>query len=151
MKNILILFSFLLIGFVSKAQFGQAATFPLVKGDTLNNVDTVAKVITATAGYADIGVQVKVNVLSGTLTGKVYLYASMDNRNYALIDSSANYAPIPAGATGSTFGAPNGYTHTATIRERGVPFTYYLVAPVSSGTVSAAVQVSYTLRKYSTQ
>ena len=150
MKNILIILAFLLIGVASKAQFGSAATFPLVQGDTLTNTDTIAKVITASAGYNAIGIQVKVNVLSGTLAGKVYLYASMDTRNYALIDS-ANYVVIPAGSTGSVFGPPIGYTHVAILNETKAPFTRYLIAPVSSGTVSAPIQVSYTLRKYSTQ
>ena len=150
MKKLLIICSFLLIGIASQAQFGSAATFPLAKGDTLNNVDTVAKVITATTGYNAIGIQVNVNVLSGTLAGKVYLYASMDNRNYSLIDS-ASYASVPAGATNSVFGPSAGYTNVAVIKEIGVPFTHYLVAPTSSGTVSAQVRVSYTLRKYSTQ
>lgn len=150
MKNILIILAFLLIGVASKAQFGSAATFPLVQGDTLTNTDTIAKVITASAGYNAIGIQVKVNVLSGTLAGKVYLYASMDTRNYALIDS-ANYVVIPAGATGSVFGPPIGYTNVATLNETKAPFTRYLIASVSSGTVSAPIQVSYTLRKYSTQ
>ena len=150
MKNILIILAFLLIGVASKAQFGSAATFPLVQGDTLTNTDTIAKVITASAGYNAIGIQVKVNVLSGTLAGKVYLYASMDTRNYALIDS-ASYASVPAGATNSVFGPSAGYTHVAILNETKAPFTRYLIAPVSSGTVSAPIQVSYTLRKYSTQ
>lgn len=134
----------------AKAQFGSAAVFPLVAGDTLNNVDSVAKIITASAGYKDLGIQVNLNKLSGTVGGKVYLYASMDKRNYTLIDS-ASYNAIPVGGSGSIFGVSNGYTHVAIISRTGTPFTNYLVVPTSSGTVSAPIQVSYTLRKYITQ
>lgn len=152
MKKILsFLFAFTLLFAVgAKAQFGTAYAFPLVQGDTLTNTDTVAKVIKTTAGYSEIGVQVNLNKISGTVAGKVYLFASNDTRSYFLIDS-ASYAAIPAGASGSVFGAIGSYTHTAYIKATGSPWVYYTVAATSSGTVSAPVQVLYTLRKTITQ
>ena len=150
MKKFLFLSLFMLtLSFASHAQFGAPAAFPLAAGDTLNNTDTVAKVIKATAGYSVVGIQVNLNKLSGTVAGKVYVYASMDSRNYAVIDS-ASYTAVPAGASGSVFGAIGSYTHTAILKEDRTPYAYYLVAATSSGTVSAPVQVVYTLRKYST-
>jgi len=130
----------------SRAQFSTAYTFPVVAGDTLNNVDSVAKLVRATAGYNCMGFKADLNKLSGTVAGKLYLYASNTNDSWALIDS-ATYSPIPAGVSGTTMGALNGYTHTAVIQEPRVPWTYYLVVPTSSGTVQAPVRVSYILRK----
>ena len=130
----------------SHAQFSSAYTFPVVAGDTLNNVDSVAKLVRATAGYNCMGFKVDLNKISGTVAGKFYLYASNTNDSWALIDSAV-YAPIPAGVPGTTMGALNGYTHTAVIQETKVPWTYYLLVPTSTGTVSAPIRVSYVLRK----
>ena len=134
---------------VVHAQFGTPATFPTVAGDTLNNVDTVAKVISASAGYNEIGIQVNLNQISGTVAGKVYLYGSMDNTNFTIVDSATYHTVAPGNAT-STFGVRNGYTHMATMTETHAPYWRYIVAATSTGTVSAPVQVLYTLRKYST-
>lgn len=134
---IIIAFGFL----TSEAQFGSAATFQTVAGDTLANVDTVSKVIKATAGYNAIGVQVNVKVLTGTLAGKAYLYKSYDGINYQVSDS-ASYVPIIS----SSYNIPT-YTHTAIFEKVTVPSVNYRVWAVSTGTVSAPVQISYTLRK----
>lgn len=136
----------------AQAPYGKAFVFPLIAGDTLNNIDTVAKVIPATAGYSTLGIQANLNKLSGTLTTglgcKLYLYRSInDSRNYVLVDS-ALYVAVPVGAAGSVFGATNGYTHTAQITVDRSPGVYYLVAATSTGTVSAAVQIGYTARQY---
>lgn len=141
MKKFLILFIALAISFAGKAQSGSAATFGLVAGDTLVNVDTVSKVIKATAGYNATAIQVNVKVSTGTLAGKAYIYQSLDGVNYTITDSAA-YVPIVA----SSYNVAT-YTHTAYFTKVTVPSVYYRIWAVSTGTVSAPVQVWYTLRK----
>lgn len=141
MKKFIVLFISIVLSFGAKAQFGSAATFGLVAGDTLANVDTVQKIIKATAGYNAIGIQVNVNKLSGTLTGKVYLSQSFDGANYQITDS-ASYIPTIT----SSYSTPT-YTNTAIIEKQTVPGVWYRVWATSTTTVSAPVQVWYTLRK----
>ena len=134
----------------SHAQVAGAYAFPLAAGDTLTNTDTAARSFVVSGGYGSMSVQVNLNKLSGTVAGKVYLYAASDSRNYTLIDS-ASYVAIPAGASGTIFGAAAGYTHVARISRSAPSDTKYLVAATSSGTVSAPVQFIYALKKYTTQ
>jgi hypothetical protein len=138
-----IFFSLLIIfaAFSTKAQFGRAASFPTIAGDTLNNASSVNKIFTATAGYNALAVQVNAKQISGTLTGKAYLYTSLDGANYVLTDSAA-YAPVP-----NLTGVAPTYTHVATIQKVTAPGVYYLVSAVSTGTTSSAIKVLYTLRK----
>lgn len=78
----------------SKAQYGEAALFPLIAGDSIStssSLDTVSKVFRTTAGYSAIGVQVNGTRISGTVTVKAYLYGSMDGTNYVVTDSSAAF------------------------------------------------------------
>lgn len=138
-----VIFSLLIIfsALTTKAQFGRAASFPTIAGDTLTNASTVNKIFTATAGYNALAVQVNAKQISGTLTGKVYLYTSLDGSNYTLTDS-ATYVPVP-----NLTGVAATYTHVAIIQKVTAPGVYYLVSAVSTGTTSTAIKVLYTLRK----
>lgn len=119
---------------------------PLVAGDTLNNTDTVTKVIKVTSGYSCGSIQVNLNKISGTVAGKAYLYQSLDGFNYQVSDS-ATYATlsttVPAIATPSV-------TAIAVFQKTMLPSVYYAVVATSSGTVSAQIRVLYTSRRYST-
>lgn len=130
----------------AKAQtnvYGSGQLFPLIAGDTLVNVDTVMKVITTTAGYRDMGVQVLVTTLTGTPAGKLILLGSMDGLTYTATDSIALSAKqvnsaIPTG----------GANLTAFVWKTGVPFSHYMVmATNTASTTTAIVRVWYTLRR----
>lgn len=149
MKKIL-LFSLLLgalsiVSVDAKAQsnpFGNGQVFPLIAGDTLVNVDSVMKIVTATAGYRDIGIQVYVNKISGTPAGKLILMASMDGVTYTQTDSIALSTPPTNSAT-----IPVAFL-TAQITKSGAPFTHYLVMVTNTAASSSGqVKVWYTLRR----
>jgi len=127
----------------ANAQSGNAYTFPLIAHDTLTNTDTIAKVIHITEGDNQLGIQVVLNKLSGTVAGNVYLFQSLDGSNYVRTDSST-YGVIQP----NTQFTPTG-TNIATFYKTWTPSCYYLVQIVSSGTVSAPIKVSYTARKTS--
>ena len=146
MKKLFLFLLVISIGLASEAQFGRAAAFQLSAGDTLTNTDTISKVITATAGYNAMGVQVLVNKLSGTLTGKAIIYQSLDGTNYQQTDSVTTFSTIP-----SWTGLTPTYTNSAYFQKVTVPGVYYKVSIISSGTVSAPIKVLYTLRKDVTQ
>lgn len=137
----MMLMSFSLIA-STQAQFGSAKLMTVVVGDTVStssSLDTVSKVITATAGYSAMGIQVIGTKVSGTITAKAYLYSSLDGSGYLLTDSAAAFANS-AGAQ-SVF-----FTKTTT------PYVYYKVMVRNVGatgsTEALAVKVYYTLRKY---
>lgn len=122
-----------------KAQ--NATLISLAAGDTLSqstSSDTVSKVIRATAGYSAIGIQVNQTKLSGTGSGKVYLYGSLDGTNYVVTDSSAAFTNVT--------------TNVAQFTKSNAPFTYYKVEarPVGgdTGTQSAIVRVYYVFKKH---
>lgn len=149
MKKIIYIFLALigLTAFKANAQYGFAATAPVVAGDTLNNVDTVTKVLKVTGGFSGIGIQVNLFKISGTIpSGKAYLWQSMDGSNYVLTDS-ASYTTLST--TQPALATPTA-SATATFQKVLAPSEYYAVEAVSSGTVSAAVRVLYTTRKYQT-
>lgn len=131
------------MAFTSRAQFGTAMTFPLVAGDTLTNVDTVFKQITTTAGYRELGAQVLLKKISGTVTGKMILWASTDAINYFPTDSMTYVITSPSSMVAST------YDLHGWIAKTGTPFPYYavLVTNTATGGASAQVRVKYTLRK----
>lgn len=136
----------LLLGMVaflpqSHAQFGTALTLPLIAGDTLNNVDTVFKAITTTAGYRDLGVQVLIKKISGTVAGKLILWGSMDGINYVATDSMSYALTTPSSLITPTF------DNLAYVNKSGTPFTNYAILCTSTGTISAQVRVKYTLRR----
>lgn len=120
----------------------QSATLlPLIAGDTLSqsaSSDTVTKVIRATAGYSAIGIQVNQTKLSGTGSGKVYLYGSLDGTNYVVTDSSAAFTDVT--------------TNTAFFTKVTAPYTYYKVQArpmgAATGTQSAIVRVYYVMKKH---
>jgi hypothetical protein len=142
MKNFFLLSCVILAAFVGKAQspYGTAGTFALAAGDTLNNVDTVFKVLPVTAGYGTVGITVNLTKISGTVAGKAILYGSMDGVTFFPTDS-ANYA-VPLT---SSHGTPT-VTNIASFSKTGAPWTSYLITATSSGTVSAQVRVKYVLR-----
>lgn len=150
MKKIFYSLLFITLAFVgsASAQSGNAFTFPILPKDTLTNADTLTKPIHITQGLKDLGIQVVVNKLSGTLAGKVVLYQSLDGVNYTGTDSVTTYGGIPSAigsAARNTVVTPTG-TNIVTFQKTGTPSNYYLVEIITSGTVSAAVKVSYSGR-----
>lgn len=148
MKKMILL---LLIGFAlsltaTTAHAQSATVMPTILGDSLVNTDTVFKKISVTAGYSKLGIQADVKKGTGTLTGKMYIYASMNGSAFTLVDS-ASYASIPTFSTALV--STTTFTNTA-YKELTVPAgTKYLVACTSSATLaSSPVVVSYTLRKH---
>jgi archaellin len=139
MKKILFLLTLIVIGFASSAQ--RATLMPLAAGDTLSessSSDTVSKVITTTAGYSSLGIQVNMTKLSGTASGKAYLYSSLDGTNYTLTDSSAAFT--------------NQTTNTAFFTKTTTPYVYYKVqvreVGAGTGTQSSVVSVYYVARRH---
>lgn len=142
MKKFLLLFSVVIGMLITTSASAQRATlFPLLAGDSISTsaaLDTVAKTFTVTAGYSAIGVQVVTTKISGTVSGKAYLYASMDGTNYVLTDSSAAFADQT--------------TNTAIFSKATAPFTYYQVQVRQMGgsttTQVNRVRVYYVLRRH---
>lgn len=135
----------LFVGNTAKAQtsaFGSGLLFPLVAGDTATTTDSCIKVITTTAGYRDMGIQVYLNKLSGTPAGKLILLSSMDGVTYTQTDSIALSTPAVNSKT-----APKAFL-TGQLSKVGTPFTHYIVIVTNTAaTSSGQVQVWYTLRK----
>lgn len=120
----------------------RATLMPLVAGDTVStsaSLDTVSKVISATAGYSAIGIQVNAIKTAGTITAKAYLYSSLDGTTYNLTDSSAAFANVAT-------------AQSVWFTKVTAPYTYYKVQvrPPSSATSTEglAVRVYYVLRKH---
>jgi hypothetical protein len=148
MKKIVSILILSLIVFVSQAQTGRAYVFSLIPGDTLVNADTSVRVIPATAGYSALAISVNVTKLTGSaITGKAYLYQSLDGANYALTDS-ALYVTNPQFSANLTANIVPTYTATATFQKTTTPSVYYLVAATSTGTVTEKVQFLYTVKQY---
>jgi hypothetical protein len=141
MKKFLVFLS-LVIGIASASMAQRATLFQLVAGDTVSTSssrDTVTKIITATAGYSALGIQVNATKISGTVSAKAYLYGSLDGVNYNLTDSSSAFA--------------NQTTNIAWFTKTSAPYVYYKVTvqdPIGGSTSTQAVQVRvyYVLRKY---
>lgn len=141
MKKLLILLS-VVVGIASTTMAQRATLAPLVAGDTISTSssrDTVTKVITATAGYSALGIQVVTTKVSGTVAGKAYLYGSLDGTNYTLTDSSAAFADQT--------------TNTAYFTKTTTPYVYYRVRVQeanggATSTQSNIVRVYYVLRKH---
>lgn len=140
MKKILLLVV-MLGALFSFTQAQNATLVTLAAGDTLSQSatsDTVTKIIKATAGYSALGIQVNQTKLSGTGSGKVYLYGSLDGTNYVVTDSSAAFTDVT--------------TNTAFFTKTTTPYTYYKVQArpmgASTGTQSAIVRVYFVLRKH---
>jgi hypothetical protein len=141
MKKFLVILS-VVVGIASTAMAQRATLFPLVAGDTLttsSSRDTVTKVITATAGYSALGIEVVTTKVSGTVAGKAYLYSSLDGTNYTLTDSSAAFA--------------NQTTNTAFFTKTTTPYVYYKVTVQdaiggATSTQANIVRIYYVLRKH---
>lgn len=142
MKKFFFLFALTLGAMASMAQapYGTSGVFPLTVGDTLNNVDSVFKVLPVTAGYNTIGITVNLTNISGTDAGKAILYGSQDGITWFPTDSLTYVVPLT-----SSHGKPTA-THTAYFSKTGAPWTSYMIVATSSGTVSAQVRVRYVLR-----
>lgn len=144
MKKLILFLTFaaLIVGYEAKAQGGSAYLFPKIAGDTISTtaaLDSVTKIINATAGYSSLGIQVNATKISGTVTAKAYLYSSLDGVLYNITDSATAFANA-AGAQAIWF------TKTT------VPYSYYKVQVRNVGTVvsteAVLIRVYYTLRKY---
>ncbi|MBK7885477.1 MAG: hypothetical protein IPJ81_18055 [Chitinophagaceae bacterium] len=116
----------------TKAQ--SATVFPLISADSLNNADTVNKVVTLTAGYEGIVIQPIVTRVSGTAAGTVVLYESLDGTNYK--------------STGDTLTIANQTTNTVLWKKISPVPVYYKVTGISSGTVVEILRVYYVARKH---
>lgn len=142
MKKLISLLLVIGIAFTSLAQ--TATLLPLIAGDTISTSssrDTVAKVITATAGYSVASFEIGGTKISGTVSLKAYLYGSVLGTNYNLIDSSAAFA--------------NQTTNAAWFIKTTPGYNYYKVTvqdPIGGSTSTQAVQVrvGYVLKKYTT-
>jgi hypothetical protein len=130
------------VGIVMASQAQRATLLPTVAGDTIitsSSRDTMSKVITATAGYSAMGIQVNATKISGTVSAKAYLYSSLDGTNYNLTDSSSVFA--------------NQTTNVVWFTKTTTPYTYYKVAVgdpqgATTSTQSVKVQVYYVLRRH---
>lgn len=135
----------LVIGlFITSATAQKASLMAIATGDTVSTssaLDTVSKVITVTAGYSALGIQVVGTKVSGTITAKAYLYGSLDGSTYAVTDSASAAFANSAGAQ-SVF-----FTKTG-----GLPYVYYKVqvrnVGATTSTEALAVKVYYVLRKF---
>lgn len=139
-KFLMVMIAGLLSFTESKAQ--EATLMPLAAGDTVStssSLDTVSKVIRATAGYSALGIQVNALKVSGTITAKAYLYSSLDGTTYNLTDSASAFA-------NSASAQSVWFTKTTT------PYTYYKVQVRNVGgttsTEALAIRIYYVLRKH---
>lgn len=141
MKRFIILSMLALVmGITTQAQ--RATLLPTVAGDTVitsSSRDTVTKILTVTAGYSAMGIQVNATKISGTVSAKAYLYGSLDGTNYNLTDSSSAFA--------------NQTSNVVWFSKTSTPYVYYKVTvqdPIggSTSTQSVKVQVYYVLRRY---
>ena len=143
---------FAFIAIISNAQtspYARAYTYPLIAGDTLVNVDTAARIVTATAGYSALAISVNVTKLTGSaITGKAYVYESLDGVNFGNPTDSATYVTNPSIVSNLSTAISPTYTATATFKKVTTPNVYYLVTATSTGTVTEKVQFLYTARQY---
>jgi len=146
MKKLILYLSVLMIVFISltdRMEAQVASTLPIIAGDTVStstSLDTVSKVITVSAGYSALGIQVEGTKTTGTITAKAYLYSSLDGTTYNLTDSSAAFANS-AGTQAVWF------TKTG-----GLPYVYYKIQVrppgASASTEGLAIRIRYVLRKF---
>lgn len=141
MKKFILIAIMGLLAFTVPAMAQNATLMPLAAGDTLSqsaSSDTVSKVIRVTSPASTFAIQVVQTKLSGTGSGKAYLYGSLDGTNYVLTDSSSAF-------TDQT-------TNVAQFTKSPAPFTYYKVMArpmgAATGTQSSIVRVYYVIRKY---
>lgn len=122
------------------AQFDRAALMPLVAGDTLTNSDTQDKIFTATSGYGAVSIQPVFTRLTGTGTGTVTLYGSLDGTNYKAIGSNTfNISASPTLVTTDIW--PLALSS----------YVSYKTSVATAGTVTGVIRLYYLLRKYLTQ
>lgn len=141
MKKLIFILLAGLLAFVSETNAQSASLLPLAAGDTLamsSSSDTVTKTIRVTAPAAGVGIQVVMTKLSGTASGKAYLYGSLDGTNYVISDSSSAFTDVT--------------TNVAQFSKSPVPWTHYRVQVrpmgAATGTQSSIVRVYYITRNY---
>lgn len=140
MKKIMFLLVVLTgLAFTGFGQRAQQAPYDATT-DTLStssSLDTVTKIIQATGPYHTLGIQVVTTKFSGTVSGKAYLYGSLDGTNYAITDSSTAFTDIT--------------TNTAFFTKTSVPYTYYKVqvraADGAANTQKNSVRVYFVFRR----
>jgi hypothetical protein len=140
MKKIMFLLA-LVIGFAMTSHAQRGSQFPLIAGDSINTVaslDTVFKTLPVTAGYSSMSIQVNTTKISGTISGKAYLYGSVDGVNFILSDSSAAFADQTTNIAQFTKTAPAFPYYQIQVRQMGN----------SPSTQVNRVVVWYALRKY---
>lgn len=88
MKKLLFgLIAMLVLSFTVKAQSISQATPLTGNTQTITNTATGTLTVKVTDSYEVTSVQVNVTKVSGTIAGKVYMQASLDNVNFSNIDS----------------------------------------------------------------
>lgn len=139
MKKLIFILLAGLLAFTVESKAQSATLLPLAAGDTLAqsaSSDTVTKTIRVTAPAADMGIQVVMTKLSGTASGKAYLYGSLDGTNYVISDSSSAFTDVT--------------TNVAQFSKSPVPWTYYRVQVrpmgAATGTQSSIVRVYFVTR-----
>lgn len=135
--------SFLLVALVAFAMPAKSQTqlFALKAGDTIiatSALDTVTKILPASAGYSSLAIQVNATKLSGTVSLKAYLYVSLDAVNYTVTDSSTAFVDQTTNVVWFTKTAP--------------PYTYYKTqirpATGAATTQSVICRVYYAVKRY---
>lgn len=130
MNKILSLLLVVSMVFITSNVSAQRATLlPLNAGDSISassGLDSVSKVVTATAGYSAASFTVVATKISGTVSLKFYLWGSNDGTNYTLTDSSTAFADQT--------------TNERTFTKVTTPYVYYKME-VRPATIAATTQV----------
>ena len=112
----------------AQISFSRTSTSGVAK-DTLTNADTITHSINASP-FCNTAIQIDVKLSSGTFGGKAYLYGSVNNIGYILVDSSATYV---ANGLGSQ------YSKVWTITS--APYSFWKVVSYGSGTAKQLPKV----------
>lgn len=132
MKHFIFLLA-VVIGLSTTTRAQNATLMPLMAGDTLNNTDTLYKVVHATAGYSTIAIQPVVTKISGTVAGNVILQVSLNGVNYVNTD---------------TLALSNQATNTQAWGKITTPFRFYRLQFITAGTQSYIPRIYYVLKKH---
>lgn len=135
MKKLFFLSAFLVsLAFTSQAQqkFPNTSTTGVVNKDSLTNVDTVLSTFHGANNLSLGTIQVNIVKKSGTVAGKAYILGSVDGVIYTKVDSV-------------TF--VDGPVFTAFFKYTTLPYDFYQVQSISSGTSVAYVRAYGLFRK----
>lgn len=139
MKKIL-LFALMVGLFVtSNAQTAKLFTVnSRATGDTLNDADTLTKVLSATAGYNQLTFGLDVKKISGTVAGTISITASADNgATYGTTLTSVNDT-----LTNTTGTKQYNFAYSP------VYYDHYKITVITSGTVSAKLLPYWNLKGF---